>query len=245
MQLITSSLVTASRKATKFLQRDFLELEMLQRSSMSNDYFCNKAYSKVEELLHRELQKHASMLVFSEDQLSLNDEYESVILIKPIDSIGNFTKSIPFFALSLTYLKKIKNTLTTLCSVINLPALNEIYYAEKGKGVWADGSVPTKGRLRVSGTAYLEKALVAVDELGIDLAFKNIRIFGSPCYAMQMLAAGKVDAVCFTSLSNILRTGFDLIVKESGGVVIRNDEQKFIATNYELAEKFTTIIAKK
>jgi myo-inositol-1(or 4)-monophosphatase len=246
MQPITNSLITAARKATKFLQRDFLELEMLQRSSKGNDDFCTKSYSKVKELLCNDLQKHANLLVFSDDQYLLNAAHKSVILVNPIDSLSNFARSIPFFALSITYLSMIENNLTAICSIMNFPVLNEIYYVEKGRGIWADSNNINKGRLRVSGISYLDKSLVAIDNWDIDsISGRNIRVFGSHCYAMQMFAAGKVDAVYFLSLSDILRAGFDLIVKESGGVVISNDEQKFVATNYELAEKFRSVISKK
>ena len=246
MQLITNSLITAARKATKFLQRDFLELEMLQRSSKGNDDFCAKAYSKMKESLRSDLQKYANLLVFSDDQYVLNAESKSVILIHPIDSLGNFARSIPFFALSITYLSMVENTLTTISSIINFPVLNEIYYVEKGRGMWVDSNNANRGRLRVSGISHLDKALVAIDSWDIDsISERNIRVFGSHCYTMQMFAAGKVDAVYFSSLSDILRAGFDLIVRESGGVVISNDEQKFVATNYELAEKFRSAIARK
>lgn len=246
MQLITNSLITAARKATKFLQRDFLELEMLQRSSKGNDDFCAKSYSKVKELLYSDLQKHANLLVFPDDQFTPNAAPKSVILVNPIDSLSNFARSIPFFALSITYLSMVENTLIAICSIINFPVLNEIYYVEKGRGIWADGNKTNRGRLRVSGVSYFDKSLVAVDNCGIDsISARNTRVFGSHCYAMQMFAAGKVDAVYFSSLSDILRAGFDLIVRESGGVVISNDKEKFIATNYELAEKFKSVIARK
>lgn len=246
MQLITNSIITATRKATKFLQRDFLELQMLQRSSRGNDDFCAKSYAKVKELLCTDLQKYADLLIFSDDQFSLDTASESVLLVNPIDSVSNFAKSIPFFALSITYLTRVENTLTPTSSVINFPALNEIYYVEKGRGVWVDGSTSSRGRLRVSGASYIDRAIIAVDDLALDsIATKNIRIFGSHCYAMQMFAAGKIDAIYFSSLGDILRAGFDLMVRESGGVVISNDKEKFIATNFELEEKLRHVIAKK
>lgn len=51
-----------------------------------------------------------------------------------------------------------------------------------------------------------------------------------------MLISGKVDAVYFSSLDYSLNAGFELIVKESGGVVT-NNSKIFIATNPDLVEK--------
>jgi len=238
MQPITSLLVAISRKAVKFLQRDFLELEMLQRSSKGNHDFCSKAYLRVQDLLRNELEKYTKFLFFPEDVYQLNDTVEMVFLVNPLDSISNLEKSIPFFALSITCLKKINGVLTTVCGVINFPALDQIYYVEKGKGVWGQNNTANLSRLRVSGCSNFDNFLIATDDFAMDVAFsKNARIFGSHCYGMLMLASGKLDAVYFSSLNYTLKSCFDLIISESGGEAIKNDKN-FIATNYELSNKF-------
>jgi myo-inositol-1(or 4)-monophosphatase len=244
-QPITSLLITASRKAVKFLHRDFLELEMLQRSSKGNYDFCNKAYVKVQGLLRNELQKYTSALFFPEDKFELDNSYEMVLLINPLDGLNNLEKSLPFFAVSITCLKKINKILTTVCTVINFPALDEIYYAEKGRGVWSENNTTNNSRLRVSGCASIDNFLIATDDLNINPVFlKNARIFGCHCYGMLLLTVGKIDVVYFSSLNYTLKAGFDLIVQESGGAIINNDRM-FIATNYELSKKFKHLLAEK
>ncbi|MFU7500482.1 MAG: inositol monophosphatase family protein [Candidatus Tisiphia sp.] len=245
-QPITNLLITASCKAVKFLKRDFLELEMLQRSNKGNYDFCNKSYIKTQDLLRNELQKYTSSLFFPEDKFELDNASEMVFLINPLDSLSNLEKSIPFFAVSITCLKKINKILTTVCTVINFPALDEIYYVEKGKGVWVgNNTTNNSGRLRVSACSSFDNFLISTDDLNINPVFlKNARVFGSHCYGMLLLAAGKIDAVYFSSLNYTLKASFNLIVRESGGAIINNDKM-FVATNYELSEKFKHLLLEK
>ncbi|WP_375329792.1 inositol monophosphatase family protein [Candidatus Tisiphia endosymbiont of Nemotelus uliginosus] len=244
-QPITSLLIAASRKAVKFFHRDFLELGMLQRSSKGNYDFCNKAYVKAQDLLRNELQKYTSALFFPEDKFKLDNSEEMVLLINPLDGFSNLEKSLPFFAVSITCLKKINQILTTICTVINFPAFDEIYYVEKGRGVWSENNTSNNSRLRVSGCSSVDNFLIATDDLNINPVFlKNARVFGCHCYGMLLLAAGKIDAVYFSSLNYTLKAAFDLIIREAGGAIINKDEM-FVATNCELSKKFEHLLAEK
>ncbi|XVN42233.1 MAG: inositol monophosphatase family protein [Candidatus Rickettsia vulgarisii] len=242
MENITNIIINASHKAVKFLRRDFLELSMLQRSSKGNNDFCSRSYAKAQEILRDELQKYSKHLFFPKDKFELDldniSSEEIIFIINPIDNIENLERSIPLFALSITCLKKINGALTTTCSVINFPAIDRVYYVEKGQGVRSENDDSNLGRLRVSGRTSLNNFLVAIDDITTDLPFlKNARVFGSHCYGILMLISGKVDVVYFSSLDYSLNAGFELIVKESGGVIINNGKM-FIATNPELVEKF-------
>ncbi len=246
MQPITSLLIDISCRAVKFLQRDFLELEMLQRSSKGNYEFCNKSYIKIQNLLRNELQKYPYFLSFPEDKVKLSNVSEMVLLVNPLDSLSNLERSIPFFAVSMTCLKKINKILTTICTVINFPALDKIYYVEKGQGVWIGNNTTTNSsRLRVSSCSSLDNFIIYTDDLNITSVFlKNIRLFGSHCYGMLLFAAGKIDAVYFSSLNYTLKDSFDLIVQESGGIIINNNKT-FVATNYELSKKLQHLLIEK
>ncbi len=239
MDTITKSLIVTSRKAIKFLGRDFLELEMLQRSSKGNYDFCNKSYTKIQELLGSELQKYSKHILFPGDKFEQQDiaPGEMVLFINPIDSLSNLERSIPFFALSITALKKINKVFTAIYSVINFPVLDQIYYVEKGRGVKSENNTMNISRLRVSSRANSNNSLIAVDNINTGLSFfKDNMIFGSHCYSILMLISGKVDAVYFSFLDDTLKACFELLVQEAGGMIISN-EKIFIATNCELAKE--------
>ncbi|AFC73967.1 inositol monophosphatase family protein [Rickettsia montanensis] len=244
MQPITNLLIHVLRKAVKFLHRDFLELEMLQKNSVRNEEFCKRSYLKLKTLLCEELQKHTQYLFFPEDKFNLNNNYESVFLINPIDSPNNFARSIPFFAISVTYLKRNQEVLTPTSTVIYFPALYEIYYAEKGKGAWIEKNNLNSNyqglRLRVSDNADLKNCLAIIEdvnhndleEIGVD----NIRSFGSPCYGATLVASGKADLICLSLLNFTLYYAFELFIKEAGGIIIDSSD-KFLYSNRYIAKK--------
>ncbi|MFV0250485.1 MAG: inositol monophosphatase family protein [Rickettsia aeschlimannii] len=244
MQPITNLLINALRKAVKFLHRDFLELEMLQKNSVRNEEFCKRSYLKLKTLLCEELQKHTQYLFFSEDKFDLNNNYESVFLINPIDSPNNFARSIPFFAISATYLKRNQEVLTPTSTVIYFPALNEIYYAEKGKGAWIEKNNLNSNyqglRLRVSDNADLKNCLAIIEDVNHndleEIEVDNIRSFGSPCYGATLVASGKADLICLSLLNFTLYYAFGLFIKEAGGIIIDSSD-KFLYSNRYIAKK--------
>ncbi len=244
MQPITNLLINALRKAVKFLHRDFLELEMLQKNSVRNEEFCKRSYLRLKTLLCEELQKHTQYLFFPEDQFDLNNNYESVFLINPIDSPNNFARSIPFFAISVTYLKRNQEVLTPTSTVIYFPALNEIYYAEKGKGAWIEKNNLNSNyqglRLRVSDNVDLKNCLAIIEDVNHndleEIEVDNIRAFGSPCYGATLVASGKADLICLSLLNFTLYYAFELLIKEAGGIIIDSTD-KFIYSNCYITKK--------
>ncbi|XVN41003.1 MAG: inositol monophosphatase [Rickettsia endosymbiont of Argas persicus] len=243
MQPITNSLINSLRKAAKFLHRDFLELEMLQKNSVKNEEFCKKSYFKLKTLLAEELQKHTTHLFFPEDQFNESSNYESVFLINPLDSPNNFARGISLFAISVTYLKQHRDVLMPIITVIYFPALNEIYYAEKGKGAWVEknnlGANYQGLRLRVSENADLENCLAIIENSNdqINQNTINIRRFGSSCYAAMLLASGKADLIYLPLLNFTLSYAIELLITESGGL-IPDSNNKFIYSNRYIAKQF-------
>jgi len=242
MQPITNVLINSLRKSVKFLHRDFLELEMLQKSSIRNEEFCNKSYLRLKALLCEELQKHTEYLFFPEDKFDINNNYESVFLVSPIDSQNNFIRSIPFFAVSITYLRQNQGILTPISTVIYFPVLNEIYYAEKGKGAWVEKNNLSSShqglRLRFSDNSNLKDCLTIIETLENDdlQEVSNTRTFGSFCYAAALLASGKADLLYLPLLNFTLHYAFDLLIKEAGGIAI-DSQDKLIYSNRYIAKQ--------
>ncbi|WP_341789166.1 MULTISPECIES: inositol monophosphatase [unclassified Rickettsia] len=236
MQPITNLLINSLRKAVKFVHRDFLELEMLQKNPIRNEEFCKRSYLRLKTLLCEELQKHTKYLFFPEDQFDPNNNYETVFLVNPIDSPNNFARSLPFFAVSITCLKQNQDVLTPVSTVIYFPVLNEVYYAERGRGAWVEkndlGSNHKGLRLRVSDNDNLENCLTIIEDLKNNnfQEINNSRTFGSSCYAAMLLASGKADLIYLPLLNFTLYYSFDLFIKEAGGIVVDSSD-KFIYSN--------------
>ena len=65
MQNDTSLIVDVTRKASRFLQRDYFELENLQSSDRGTSVFCQKSYSKALQMLREGLSKYYKTIIFN------------------------------------------------------------------------------------------------------------------------------------------------------------------------------------
>lgn len=248
MHPTTNSLVIASRRASKLVLRDFFELEMLQNSSKGTYEFCNKSFQRTKTLLKDELERNWRNVIFSDEKFNIEAGQDPVVLVHPLEGIGNLSKSLPYFSIVITLLKKYNDVLTPTNSLIIFPALHELYYAEKGGGAWHEKSsqenYSKSSRLRVSGCQALENSYIASDRLvPLDSSLKNVRISGSYTYDLGLLATGKLDALCFDELPQILRPCFELFTKEIGGFNHQYNEG-LIASNQTLLEKIKQLLIK-
>lgn len=234
---VINSLINSSRKAAKFLQRDFFELEMLQNSTRGTYKFCQKSYARTKELLHEELTKNSyNNIIYTDQKLENIDQYQNLLLVQPIDSIDNLERAIPFFAISITYLQKTtNNNLSPSYCIINFPALNEIYYAQRGNGSWviknSFNSLGQPIRIRTSKTSDIRQSIIySTNNSSVKLECKKSLFFNSNCYGMSLLASGKIDIVLLNDISPVEHHSFELIVREAGGFCSFINNQ-FIATS--------------
>jgi fructose-1,6-bisphosphatase/inositol monophosphatase family enzyme len=91
-------LIKTSRKASKLLNRDFCELEKMQQSSGALiSSFVEKSLERTHDILIDEISKIRN--VYFSDEEFYNDgafeKKESFLMIDMIDSIYNFSRSIP------------------------------------------------------------------------------------------------------------------------------------------------------
>lgn len=174
-------------------------------------------------------------------------------IIDPIDGTSNFAAGIPWFGVMIA---RLENWVVT-ASGIFLPAMDELYFAEKGNGAYLNGH-----RIHVSPEDSLKNVLVAY---GVDYseiegkteremsivkklvgACRNLRTTNSAvddCY----VAAGKFGA----SLNQTTMIWDDaapsLIVEEAGGVYtdIEGKPLNFEVTKENYLKDYTSVAASK
>jgi myo-inositol-1(or 4)-monophosphatase len=249
----TNLLIEATRKASRFLQRDFMELEMLQNSSRGTEAFSNQAFIRTKNILKEDLSVNFSNIIFSdepnEDIAKTNNLKQNLLLVTPIEGMANFKKGLQFFATSISLTQKTSEGILPISTVINFPALGEIYYAEKGGGCWLErlgtGFGSKAIRLRTSSQSIIEESLIAVsNDLPLLNLSKNIRVFGSACYSTAALfASGKADLLYYSTIPPLLKESLSLFVKESGGSLLEINGS-FAAANYNLIDKFKQFLTK-
>ena len=238
----------ALREASKFLHRDYFELENLQNSARSIKVFVDKAKTRVADNLQKSLTKYYKTIIFDPTDLDLSnlDLTGPIVLVDTLDGTYNFERAIPFFALVVTILTAKQGKISAEKVAINFPVLGEIYYAEQGKGSWFERYSFNFGtgtiRLRVSVNSKLEDSLISCSYQQLQLAQKistNIRIFESYAYQIALLISGKSEIALLPNKP--ITYGLDLLVREAGGLsCVKNNV--FFASNYQIQEKLQKVL---
>lgn len=220
-------MVSATEKAGRALTRDFGEVEQLQVSRKGLGDFVSTADHRAEKILIQELSKARPGYAFLLEETGAIEgtDPDHCWIVDPLDGTLNFLHGIPQFCVSVG----LKKGEEIIAGVIYNPILDELYWAEKGKGTFLN----QQRRLRVSGRRHLDEALMAMgmpyrhqnDEDILDhvnrLSGKvaGMRHFGSAALDLAYVAAGRFDGCFATNLKPWDLAAGILMVKEAGGYV--------------------------
>lgn len=150
---------------------------------------------------------------------------QNVLIVDPIDGSNNAVRGVPYCSVSIAYAigYKIHNIKKAVVLDLNT---KDIYWAEKGKGAFLNGS-----KIHVSDVDILQKCFF---ELNLSMKnlmenlmrlspiikrFYRVRILGSTALTICLIAKGSIEAFINLRKSNRLvdvAAGI-LILKEAGG----------------------------
>ena len=250
----------ACEKASRYLIRDFGEIENLQVSTKGPGDFVTSADKRTEKILIDELQKaHPEYGIITEETGIINkSNLKNRWIIDPIDGTMNFLNGIPQFAISVGYeeKKEIK------CGVIFNPIMNEMFCAEKGNGAFLNNS-----RIRVSNKKNIKDSLIVTggpkgaskikdkifsEYINVSKNVSNVRKFGSAALDVAYVACGRFDGYWQRELNFWDIAAGIIILKEAGGFVDFFEEDKnnhikknIIASNSNIHEDLKQLIIKK
>lgn len=157
---------------------------------------------------------------------------DKAIYIDPIDGTTNFVHGIPFCAISIG----IWEAQEPVAGVVYNPVLEELFYAEKGKGATLNGDP-----IRVDTADTLTRSLIATGfpytkiEKGKDYAWvmqamenllprtRDIRRLGSAAIDLCYVARGTFSGFYEINLKPWDVAAGILMVQEAGGTVSRED----------------------
>lgn len=227
-----SALITvmsaAVRKAARGVVRDFGEVEKLQISKKGAANFVTNADIRTDKILIEELGRARPKFSFltEESGVIVSQEDAFRFVIDPIDGTTNFIHAIPYISITVAAQKKIKaNEWETIAGIVYDPILDEMFWAEKGKGAWMGNT-----RLRVSkrredlmvattsprkSRKDFEKTLAAFGRVAA--AGFTLRCSGSAALDLAYVAAGRIDGMWYNRLSNWDMVAGVLMVTEAGG----------------------------
>lgn len=177
-----------------------------------------------EEIILTELRKHFPTHNFISEEIGkINNHSEYTWLIDPIDGTTPYSSGMPTFAISIGLVKEGQPIL----GVVNLPALDSLFWAEGGKGAFLNGK-----KIKVSNKNELIKCVVgldvpyvgarreAIERLLLPLADK-VRyppMLGCASVGGVYVAKGVLDAYLHSAYPWDYAAAF-LIVTEAGGKV--------------------------
>ena len=250
----------ACMKASRFLIRDFGEIENLQVSTKGPGDFVTSADKRTEKILIDELQKaHPEYGIVTEEAGIINKtNKKNRWIIDPIDGTLNFLNGVPQFAISIGY----EENGEIKCGVIFNPILNEMFCAEKGNGAYLNN-----GRIRVSNKKKINNALLVTggpegaskikdkifsEYIKVSNNVSHVRKFGSAALDMAYVACGRFDGFWQRELKYWDIAAGIIILKEAGGLVdfFENDassplKKNVLATNSNIHEELKGLISKK
>ena len=250
----------ACEKASRYLIRDFGEIENLQVSTKGPGDFVTSADKRTEKILIDELQKaHPEYGIITEETGIINkSNLKNRWIIDPIDGTMNFLNGIPQFAISIGDEEEgeIK------CGVIFNPIMNEMFCAEKGNGAFLNNS-----RIRVSNKKDIKDSLIVTggpkgaskikdkifsEYINVSKNVSNVRKFGSAALDVAYVACGRFDGYWQRELNFWDIAAGIIILKEAGGFVDFFEEDKnnyikknIIASNSNIHEDLKQLIIKK
>ncbi len=155
------------------------------------------------------------------DNKELTDGY--CFIIDPIDGTTNFIKGFEHSAISVGLAKNKE----LIIGVVLDPDLNNIYYAEKGKGAFLNGKqiFATQNKMENSvvlfGTCPYDRELGKKTFKLTENIFYNsleIRRSGSAALDICYVAAGKADLYYELKISPWDLAGATVVLKEAGGI---------------------------
>jgi len=158
---------------------------------------------------------------YGEETGQTQADADNLWLVDPIDGTKGFVRRYPFFSTQIALMRAGELVLGVSCGVM----LEELAWAERGKGAWLNGE-----RLQVSDIDNLERASVSTGNLktlaggtgwqklgDIVSIVDRIRGYGD-FYHYHLLAAGKIDAVIESDVNILDIAALSVIVTEAGGV---------------------------
>jgi myo-inositol-1(or 4)-monophosphatase len=233
-------MANAAQKAAKRLLRDFAEVEQLQVSIKGPSDFVSQADIRAEQMLKEELNKARPGYAFlmEESGASGSDNWSWRWVVDPLDGTTNFLHGIPHWAISIGLERRLPDGTSELAAgLIYAPAIDEMFWAEKGGGAFVN-----EHRMRVSARRDMTEAVFAtgIPFRAVSVARRNafsrtmvalmpqvagIRRFGAAALDLAWVAAGRYDGYWELGIKSWDMAAGLLMVREAGGYATSTGEE--------------------
>jgi len=220
-------MLAAAREAGAGLKEDFAKLAGLDVRRKTRSDFFSEADLRAEATVRRILGDARPDFGFLGEEGGLvgGRDPDSTWIVDPLDGTTNFLTGVPIFAVNIA----LEQAGRVVAGVTYVPLLEELFWAERGRGAWLNGE-----RIQVSRREELADAVLAV---GIPFQGKprgeyflremerltprvaGIRRLGAGAVDLAYVAAGRFDAYWEQSVSVWDIAAGVVLVEEAGGIV--------------------------
>jgi len=210
---------TISAKVSRYFTRDFDELQLLQSSKKPLDTFVSSTVKKVERITLAELEEARPNFGILSKNLTKEGLENTRWIVSPLEGRDNFQHAIPLFTFSIAVESlNIRGEKEVTAGVVFAPALNILYFAEKGQGAWQEINGQSTHRTRISARKAKD-AIVFTNHDTTDFSSAQIRKIGCDSLSLAYLASGKADC-CILKNSHYTDIAAGLVlIREAGGVI--------------------------
>jgi myo-inositol-1(or 4)-monophosphatase len=237
-------IIRAAKAGGKVVKKYFGKTLEIEGKSMPCD-FRTKADLESEEVVLKILQKKfPTYNIISEEAGEINKNSEYTFVIDPLDGTNNFVLGIPYFSVGIGLIKGGE----ILFGAVYNPILNNMYFAEKGKGaylnnkrIYKNDESDIKNSTVCSVMSYDDtneyenKIIFGLQKLDVKRILKNWSCLLDFC----LLATGKLEAVIFHNCPLHDFVSGKIIAIEAGAIstdFLGNAEEKeinntFLTTN--------------
>jgi myo-inositol-1(or 4)-monophosphatase len=216
--------VTTAYSAGEELLKRYYKYNRGDAKFKSSHEIVTKSDLASEKTIIAEIKKHfPEHRILSEEAGKVSGHSDYLWIVDPLDGTHNFSMHNPLWAVSMALFYKNEPIL----GVVFAPALNELFLAEKGSGVWLNGK-----RIKVSGykgirvlntfchgskVSDIKKALKYYNYYKLhDL---DCRQLGSAALELAYVACGRVESIVIPGANSWDVAAGALLVKEAGGKV--------------------------
>ncbi len=221
----TKTAIQAAKQAGAMLRRRYQRLERSRYRFKGKHDIVTKADMEANRIIISKLKKvYPDYDILSEESGLENNPSEYQWVIDPLDGTTNFTLHIPMFcvAIALVYKKQV------VASVIYAPILDELYYAEKGQGVYLN-----RKKITVSSVTKMKQSFILLGRGHARTTYANfiklqrrlresvinLRFLGSSSMSLAYIASGRAEGYVQVRPEGSLwdvAAGM-LLVQEAGG----------------------------
>jgi len=217
-EFIKKLTISAGKKALNFFKKD---KSLISLRGQSKEVVTK--YDKIlDKFIINQIEKFFSKdSILTEESGLIQKRKENLWIVDSLDGSSNFANQNPFFSISIAFFQDKKPIL----GAVFAPALNEFYFAKRGKGAFLNGKRIFVSKIKNLNESYIvycegaEKNRKRVAKIlsKIFPKVKDVRKIGSAGIESCWVACGKVDAYFTTQIEIWDVAAGILIVKEAGG----------------------------